>query len=89
MLYCASTTEYLYTLKAALSLTSKDNGGKVSNIELTYTKYFDEALHNGDLLKVAGALATGVMISNERVTDRWGGISGKPSLFVPKTAHTP
>jgi hypothetical protein len=46
---------------------------------LTYTKYFDEALHNADLLKVAGAMATGVMISNDRVSDRWGGVSGKPS----------
>lgn len=89
MLYCFTTTEYLYQSTAALALTSKDNGGKVSNIELTYSKYFDEALHNADLLKVAGALATGVMIANDRCTDRWGGISGKPSMFVPKTAFTP
>lgn len=79
MLYCFTSTEYFYTLSAALSLTSKDNGGKVSNIELTYTKYFDEALNNVDLLKVAGAMATGVMIANDRVTDRWGGVSGAPS----------
>jgi len=46
MLYCASTTEYFYPLAAALALTSKDNGGKVSNVVLTYTKYFDEALNN-------------------------------------------
>lgn len=79
MLYCFTSTEWFYTLPAAFSLTSKDNGGKVSNIELTYTKYFDEALNNADLLTVAGAMATGVMISNDRVSDRWGGISGKPS----------
>jgi len=79
MLYCATSTDYFYSLTTALTLTSKDNGGKVSNIELTYTKYFDEALHNTDLLKVAGAMATGVMIANDRVTDRWGGVSGKPS----------
>lgn len=79
MLYCFTSTEYFYPLATALTLTSKDNGGKVSNIELTYTKYFDEALNNADLLKVAGAMATGVMISNDRVTDRWGGISGAPS----------
>jgi len=79
MLYCATSTDYFYPLTTAFALTAKDNGGKVSNIELTYTKYFDEALHNTDLLKVAGAMATGVMIANNRVTDRWGGISGKPS----------
>jgi hypothetical protein len=79
MLYCATSTDYFYSLTTALVLTSKDNGGKVSNIELTYTKYFDEALNNADLLRVAGALATGVMIANDRVTDRWGGIFGAPS----------
>lgn len=79
MLYCFTSTEWFYALPTAFTLTSKDNGGKVSNIELTYNTYFDEALNNGDLLKVAGALATGVMISNDRVSDRWGGISGKPS----------
>jgi hypothetical protein len=89
MLYCSSSTEYFYSSATAFALTSNDNGGKVSNIELTYTKYFDEALHNTDLLKVAGAMATGVMIANDRVSDRWGGISGKPSAFVPTTAFTP
>jgi hypothetical protein len=79
MLYCATATDYFYSLNTSLALTSKDNGGKVSNVELTYTKYFDEALHNTDLLKVAGAMASGVMISNDRVSDRWGGIFGKPS----------
>jgi hypothetical protein len=79
MLYCFTSTEWFYALPTAFDLTSKDNGGKVSNIELTYNTYFDEALNNDDLLKVAGALATGVMISNDRVSDRWGGISGKPS----------
>jgi hypothetical protein len=79
MLYCYTSTEYFYSSTAALALTSKDNGGKVSNIELTYSKYFDEATNNADLLKVAGAMATGVMIANKRVTDRWGGFSGSPS----------
>jgi len=79
MIYCYTSTEYFYSSTAALSLTSKDNGGKVSNIELTYSKYFDEALNNADLLKVAGTLATGVMIANDRVTDRWGGMFGFPS----------
>jgi len=89
MCYCSSSTEYFYSSSSALAVTANDNGGKVTNLELTYSKYFDEAIHNTDLLTVAGALATGVMIANERVTDRWGGMSGKPSAFVPTTAFTP
>jgi len=79
MLYCATSTDYFYTITAPVAMTSKDNGGKVSNVELTYTIYFDEALHNADLLKVSGAMATGLMIRNDRVSDRWGGMFGFPS----------
>lgn len=89
MAYCSASNEYFYESANASAVQATDNGGKVSNIELTYTKYFDEALHNTDLLKVAGAMATGVMIANNRVSDRWGGIFGKPSSWVPTTAYTP
>lgn len=69
MLYCYTTERYFYPLKTPLTLTSVDNGGKVATIKLTYSVYFDEALHNADLLKVAGAMASGLMIPNRDCTD--------------------
>jgi len=86
MCYCHSSTDYVYSTATALAVTSNDNGGMVTDIILTYTTYFDEAVHNTDLLKVAGAMASGIMIANERITDRWGGIFGKSSALVPTNA---
>lgn len=61
----------------------------MANIELTYVKYFDEADNNEDLLKLAGVMATSLYLPNNRITDRWGGIYGAPSSFVPLTAYNP
>lgn len=36
MLYCVTTDPWFYKSSKALDVTSKDNGGKVTKVSLTY-----------------------------------------------------
>lgn len=46
MLWCSTTSGYLYPLSEAVDVTSEDNGGRVVGISLTYTTAINDINDN-------------------------------------------
>jgi len=50
MLYCVTTDPWFYALAATLSVTSADNGGKVTKVALSYGVLIDDVVNNDVVL---------------------------------------
>jgi len=85
MLFCMSGSGHSYT-SAAVTATSKDNGGKVVALSFTFSKAIDEIKNNDVVLSIACALAKGLTLANNRVVDAFGGYCNNPSKYLPAPA---
>lgn len=62
MLYCVTTDPHFYSLKAALAVTSADNGGKYVVVTMTYGTAFDDVTNNADVLLICCAISNTLMM---------------------------
>jgi hypothetical protein len=67
MLYCVTVDPNFYSLATLLTVTSIDNGGKVTKVTLTFSKAFDDVTNNADVLAVLCVMATNLALAPEMV----------------------
>lgn len=67
MLYCVTTDPFFYALSKTLAVTSKDNGGKVTKVTLTFGKAIDDITNNADVLAILCVVSTNLALAPNMV----------------------
>lgn len=82
-LFCSDTSGNFYA-SVAVPFTAKSNKGVATKCTYTFSKAgVDDVTNNPMILKMCCAIAEGLLVPVDRVTDAYGGYCGVKSKFLP------